>query len=256
MKPSQPQKAVVFTDLDGTLLTHEYSYSEVNATINHLLSLDTSVVFASSKTRKEIEFYTCEMNVHDPFISENGAAIFVPHGYFKSEYSFAKKTPTHDVIELGVPYAELRSKLEKAQQQTSSKVIGFGDLSVKEVAEDTGLPLGLAELAKAREYDEPFRVVEGDEKKLFAALEAQGLRVTKGDRYSHLTGRHSKGTAVELLKRLYFQEFGQVKTFGVGNGPNDFEMLEVVDVPVFVAQTDDIEAIWKKILADIMNLNF
>jgi predicted mannosyl-3-phosphoglycerate phosphatase (HAD superfamily) len=60
------------------------------------------------------------------------------------------------------------------------------------------------------------------------------LHCTEGGRYFHLTGNTDKGKAIAVLKSLYCQMFGRVETFGVGNGPNDFPMLKIVDKPFFI----------------------
>jgi predicted mannosyl-3-phosphoglycerate phosphatase (HAD superfamily) len=96
------------------------------------------------------------------------------------------------------------------------------------------LPLNLAKLAQKREHDEPFRIVEGNKSHILKAIKNHGLHCTEGGRYFHLTGNNDKGKAIIVLKNLYFQMFGKVETYGVGDAPNDFPMLNVVDRPFFI----------------------
>ncbi|MGF3522296.1 MAG: HAD-IIB family hydrolase [Candidatus Bathyarchaeia archaeon] len=248
-------KTVVFTDLDGTVLDEKYSFSEVKPVIDQLTSQNVAVVICSSKTRKEIEFYRQVLNLSDPFISENGGAVFVPKGYFKGADVFNKKTEEYDIIEFGVPYVELRRKLRNISSRTGCRIIGFGDMSLEEVSRDSGLRVELAALAKQREYDEPFRVAGGDEKKLLKAAEAEDLEVTRGDRYYHLKGKHDKGTAVERLKELYVGRFSQIRTIGVGNSANDLSMLKVVDLPFFREKNELLWELWKKVLKEAADQN-
>jgi phosphoserine phosphatase len=45
--------------------------------------------------------------------------------------------------------------------------------------------------------------------------------------------------------------FGEIVTFGVGDGPNDLEMLKVVDNPFLIseiANENARRAVWRKIL--------
>jgi mannosyl-3-phosphoglycerate phosphatase len=253
---SSAARTVIFTDLDGTLLNEKYSFKYAKPIIAQLMSLNIAVVFCSSKTRSEIEFYRKEININDPFISENGAAIFIPKAYFKPNYAHNRQTEKYNVIELGVAYSELRQRIERIRAKTDCRIVGFGDMSTEEIARDSGLSLELAKLAKMREYDEPLRVVEDNEKQLLEAIREEGLQVTKGDRYYHLSGKHNKGTAVTLLKELYVKSFGQIRTIGVGNSPNDLPMLEVVDIPVLREKTERIDKTWKRILSNTINLNF
>jgi mannosyl-3-phosphoglycerate phosphatase len=69
------------------------------------------------------------------------------------------------------------------KNQTGTEIVGFGDLTVEQVAEDTGLPVDLAALAKKREYSEPFKILKGDEAQVLKALESSGLSYTRGGRY-------------------------------------------------------------------------
>lgn len=245
-------KIVVFTDLDGTVLDEKYSFQDVEPIITHLLSLNVAVVLCSSKTRTEIEFYRKMLNISDPFISENGGAIFTPKNYFEVA-NFDKQTKEYDIIELGIPYAELRKKLQNIRAKTGCKLIGFGDMSAEEVAKDSGLSVELAGWAKQREYGEPFRVLDCNEKKLCAAAKDEGLFITKGDRYYHLKGENDKGAAVKRLNEVYEKNFGQTQTIGVGNSANDLPMLDVVDAPFFREKDEPVDVPWKKILAKIVN---
>jgi len=247
-------KIVTFTDLDGTLLDEKYSYQNVKPVIDQLLILNAAIVFCSSKTRAEIEFYRKKMRINDPFISENGSAIFIPREYFRFKYTYTRQTSDYDVIELGAAYAIVREKLELAKKKSAAKIIGFGDMTEEEIAEDSGLPLEMARLAKRREYDEPFRIVEGSEKEILDTIIKEGCRYTKGERYFHMLGKTDKGKAAAILKGLYVKRFRKLITYGIGDSPNDLPMLEVVDIPIFVKETSREyrrEALWKGLLNQI-----
>jgi mannosyl-3-phosphoglycerate phosphatase len=229
-------KSVVFADLDGTFLNDKYDCSETKPIVNQLSALGSSVVFCSSKTRNEIEFYRATVGINEPFIAENGGAIFIPKNYFPLNYN-CTKTTQYNVIRLGVSYCALRQKLAKIKAMTDARIVGFGDMSREELAYDTGLPLHLAHLARKREHDEPFRIIEGNKTHILNAIKHEGLHCTQGGRYFHLTGNTDKGKAITVLKNLYSQTFGRIETFAVGDGPNDLPMLRAVDKPFFINKT-------------------
>lgn len=231
-------KTVIFSDLDGTFLDDSYSYDKTKPIVNQLNALGGSVVFCSSKTRTEIEFYRKTTDNNEPFISENGSAIFIPKNYFIPDYAYTDKTPLYNIIRLGPSYDILRQKLALVKEHTAAKIVGFGDMTLSELAKDTGLPLNLARLAHKREHDEPFRILEGNKKHVIEAIKDQGLNCTEGGRYLHLTGGTDKGRAVNILKGLYYRSFGQIQTYAVGDGPNDGSMLKAVDKPFFIASKD------------------
>ena len=227
---------MIFADLDGTFLDEQYGYEHTKPIVDQLRALGGSIVFSSSKTREEIEFYRKSVGVNEPFIAENGGAVFIPKDYFPFGYA-CSKTRHYDVMRLGACYQTLRKKLAAISEKTAAKIVGFGDMTLEELAYDTGLPLDLARLAANREHDEPFRIVEGSKMRVLRAIRHEGLKCTEGGRYLHLTGDSDKGKAVEALKGLYCQMFGHVETFGVGDGSNDVPMLRAVDKPFFIRKT-------------------
>jgi len=246
-------KHVVFADLDGTLLDDNYSYGETKPIVDQLNALGCSIVFCSSKTRTEIEHYRKATGNNEPFISENGAAIFIPKNYFNFLFG-CKVTSDYHVIRLAASYKTLRAKLRLIKEKTASQIVGFGDMTLAELAYDTGLPIDLAKLAKKREHGEPFRILEGNRMHIFSAIKHEGLFLTRGGRYFHLSDGCDKGKAVTVLKTLYSKMFENVLTYAVGDSPNDVPMLKMVDNPFFIRKnpTSRINA-WTGILGHLKN---
>lgn len=244
---SSKQKIVVFSDLDGTLIDAAYESAETEPILRSLLELDVSVVLASSKTRAEIRYYHKKWGLTDPYIAENGSIITIPAGYFKTAPENSTSVQGEDIIELGAPYQLVRERLACVKNQTDAEIVGFGDLTVAEVAEDTGLPLDLAALAKKREYSEPFKILKGDTGQVLQALQAAGLCCTRGGRYLTALGCVDKGKAVQVLKGLYQEQFGKVFTIGVGDGENDLTMLDAVEKPFFIKKPSMVKSAWQEI---------
>jgi mannosyl-3-phosphoglycerate phosphatase len=248
---SETVKIIIFTDIDGTLLDKEYRFQDVQPIIKKLQSVNIPIILCSSKTRSEIEYYRSKLDIKEPFISENGAAIFIPKGYFQSKHNCTKSNEDYDIVELGLPYEVIRQKLEGIQK-TACTVIGFGDMTAEEVSKDCGLPLALARMAKQREYSEPVKIQGCNESFFLQLIEKEGLHHCKGDRYHHLIGNHDKGKAVSLLKQFYVKEYGFLKTVGVGNGENDLPMLQSVDEPFFITETQNLGVAWMQIAKSII----
>jgi mannosyl-3-phosphoglycerate phosphatase len=238
----------VFADLDGTILDAHYDFNQTQPIIRKLIALDASIVLASSKTRSEVEFYRKHLGIKDPFIVENGSAIYIPKKYFKTTFTYSKQHRQYYVIEIGTPYSVIREKIESIRKETRATIIGFGDLTAQEVAKDTGLSIELAQLAKTREYDEPFRIIEGSEKAVIETIEREGLCCTLGGRYFHALGDADKGKATDLLKQLYHQEFQKTVTIGIGDSPNDFPMLAKVVKSFIITANKSAALCWHEIL--------
>ena len=237
MKP-QP---IIFTDLDGTLLDyHTYSFAPALPALEFIKDKNIPLIICSSKTRAEIEQWREELDNDHPFISENGGGIFIPRAYFSDNDLNAlaqrqEQTDAYTVLILGTPYATLRRALEELREDDFT-IKGFGDMNAAEVAQITELSLEDAELAKRREFDEPF-VFSGEATRiesLVVAIAAKGLRCVAGGRLFHVTGDNDKGRAVTILTELYRKKFGEITTVALGDSPNDFPMLEHVDHPILV----------------------
>jgi mannosyl-3-phosphoglycerate phosphatase len=86
---------LIFADLDGTLLNDDdFSYDEAKAALGRIRRQQIPLIFTTRKTRLEIERLQAAMEMPEPFIAGNGAAIFFPDGYrnFKIDAGF-RHTP-------------------------------------------------------------------------------------------------------------------------------------------------------------------
>lgn len=235
----QNEKTIIYTDLDGTFLDEKnYSFRESLPALRAAQARDIPVIFCSSKTRAEIEHLRRAVKARDPFIVENGGAIYVPKGYFPFTIEDSMSRNDYDVIELGESYPRLVDlfRLLRAGPPNLS-IVGFSDLTTKELALECRMTLDAAERAKAREYTEPFRFFEIALDKVEIFLERirqAGKQFSVGGRYHHLQGNYDKGQAVEILTRLYQRAYGEVVTVGVGDSPNDAPMLAKVAFPIIV----------------------
>jgi mannosyl-3-phosphoglycerate phosphatase family protein len=229
---------IIVTDLDGTLLDHgTYAIEPALRTLDRVKSLGIPLVLCSSKTRAEIEAIRRRIGVGDPFIPENGSAIVAPAGYFERVPPGAVVADDRVTFTLGRPYAEVVAVLKDVAAAEHVRLSAFSDMTVREVAADCGLSLLDAQLAKMRQYDEPFKLVGADpsvRSRFLRALKRRGVRVVSGGRYDHATGETDKGQAVNLLRTLFAERGGPVVMIGLGDGLNDMSLLRAVDHPVIV----------------------
>lgn len=233
------KKLIVFTDLDGTLLSHsDYSFEAALPALQLIKEKNIPLVICSSKTQKEIEHYRNRLcNLH-PFVSENGGGIYIPEEYFEfniQELRFKIEEKTgYKAIRLGAKYADLRRVLKELQAE-GFNIKGFGDMSVDEISALTKLNSEEAEMAKEREFDEPFifKGQEGGVTQVLVEIQKRGFNYTQGQFY-HILGNSDKGKAVSILIDLFKKQYHEIVTVAFGDSPNDLPMLERVDYPVLV----------------------
>ncbi|MEA1925218.1 MAG: HAD-IIB family hydrolase [Candidatus Altiarchaeota archaeon] len=226
---------IVYSDLDGTLLDEGYSFCDALPALKELKEKSIPLIFCTSKTRAEIEYFREELGIEAPFISENGGAIFIPEGFF-NELEYDKVIDGYRVIELGTGYKEIRHVLSEVRKMVECGIRGFGDLGVEELVKVSGLDRRSAELSMMREYDEPFmmKCSQENEKRFISLVEERGLGYTRGGLFHHLMGDNDKGRAVNILTETFRRNgFGGLAV-GLGDSCNDFPMLVNVDVPVLV----------------------
>lgn len=230
-------RRVVFTDLDGTLLHPiSFSYTAALDSVRMLQEAGTPIIFCSAKTRREQEIYREELGIKDPFIVENGTAIIIPKEYFRFSFSFSRMLDDYYIIELGIPYQQVRDKLKSLYDECEAEITCFGDLSLEQLAQLTGLNLRMAELTKQRDYSETL-VIQGDKKQIKSALnsiEKTGLSYTFGGKFYEVYQGGDKGKAVKVLIELFKLNFGGITSVGIGDNASDEQMLAAVELPILV----------------------
>ncbi len=233
-------KPIVFTDLDGSLLDHEtYSFKASKPALELICKMQIPLIFATSKTRPEVEQLQMDMGISEPFIVENGAAVYFPNGYRRINIKEGVRQSAYMVIRLGEEYAEIRKFVESVKERF--KIRGFGDMSPEEIASLAGLSVTQAIQAKTREFTEPF-VIEDMSVLLDLedAAKTRGLKIAQGGRFSHLMGEgQDKGRAVEIVTAIISENMNdKVISIGIGDSANDIPMLKCVDIPVLIPHPD------------------
>jgi mannosyl-3-phosphoglycerate phosphatase len=241
----QNAKTIIYTDLDGTFLDEKnYSFRESLPALRAAQESGIPVVFCSSKTRAEIEHIRKATEAKDPFIVENGGAIYVPEGYFPFPIEGSASRASYAVIEVGEPYSKLVDLFRMLRTDFPGRgIVGFSDMTVKELAHECAMTLVEAQRAKDRGYSEPFRFTDSAQAAIQGFLQriiGGGLQFSVGGRYYHLHGNYDKGMSVKFLNEMFFRAHGPITTVGIGDSPNDEPMLSSVELPIIVKRPSGI----------------
>jgi len=223
-------RPIIFTDLDGTLLDHHsYRYDEAARALDFVKAKNIPLIINSSKTFAEILPLQRQLGICQPFIAENGAAV-----YFPEQRGSETAWRSHAFAE---SRERVLSVLEELRGQ-GYRFKGFADGGPQEIAAMTGLSPTEAELAGQREFSEPLQWLgsEAEKQRFLAALKTQGLQAMQGGRFLTVCGDQpfDKGRALQwYCDRLEAPSEGWL-VIALGDSPNDFPMLGVADVAVLV----------------------
>ncbi|MDO6737875.1 mannosyl-3-phosphoglycerate phosphatase [Wenyingzhuangia sp. 2_MG-2023] len=229
-------KKIVFTDLDGTFLNHDnYSFAESKEALQKLFDQKIPLVFTTSKTKIEVELLQKQVGIKEPFIVENGAALFIPKNYQGLDFSFLDEIEDYWVFQLGISYKLVVDFYNTYKDEFG--MFGFSEMTVEDAAEHTGLPLKDAKRSKERGFTEPFLLNDASRYEELQKLAlSNGINITKGGRFYHLIGNNQdKGKAVAKCIKLFENSFHtKLTSIGLGDGQNDIPLLENVDIPIAI----------------------
>ncbi|KAB2879853.1 HAD-IIB family hydrolase [bacterium] len=231
---------VIFTDLDGTLLNYyDYSYRDALPIIARIREQSIPLIICTSKTRHEVLDFRKELNIEDPFITENGGGIFFQKNHEHEVFNESDYYEGYRLIRLGKYYSEIRAFFIELKK--SFAITGFGDMGVSAIQNLTGLSMDQATKAKRREFTEPFIFESEQDVFLVDQMARQkGFKVVQGGRFYHLIGsEQDKSVAVERVIQIYENMFqSKIISIGAGDSMNDYGMLKVVQYPVFIPHPD------------------
>jgi mannosyl-3-phosphoglycerate phosphatase len=233
---------VLISHLDDAPLEAFASPGElVGPAFRELREREIPVVLSSSKTFDETVALQRSLGISDPFIVENGGAVYFRKGYFAATDVPCVARGDYQRVSLGIPYGEVTLFLALIKKLVSGEIVGFSDMSEAELVAATGLSRAAAHRAMQREFDEPFKIGKHPKtvlERIDRTLRGSGFCVTRGRTFYHLLGGSDPGRAVALVRRLYQECYGLVSLAGFGSSATDLPMLEQVDRPTILAKPE------------------
>lgn len=235
---------IVFTDLDGSLLDHySYSFAAAQGTLTRLEQNGVAVIPNTSKTLAELFELRTALKNHGPFCVENGAAVYIPAGYFDSQ-------PQHtDIVNhrgqsfwqytAAQPREHWQQLLDQIESQFAEQFETFAQLGIDGIEATTGLSRAQATLANQRQFSEPVHWRGDDKQKIqfFDTLTSLGAQVLAGGRFLHVMDPgSSKANALQWLSQCYreYGKYDNYRSIAIGDSHNDISMLEAADIAAII----------------------
>lgn len=235
---SAPRRIVVFSDPDALREDGVDGWATAREVLGALNAERVAVVLWGNETRSEMELIQNDLNLHHPFISENGGGLFVHHGYFRERPAAGRDTANYQVFDFGRPYYQVAEALHEVARKVGADVVGFSRMSIYDVAQECDISLSQARLAKLREYDEPFRIIDSEAatySRICSALRRLSLRCFTHESLHHATGVADKTRSVRTLAAFYRHvSVGSVVTVGLAKERSETCLLKAVDIPIVV----------------------
>ncbi len=213
----------VVSDVDGTLMDHSYDLTPAKETIKLLQELSIPVILCTSKTAAEVKVIRKQLNLTDPYIVENGGAI----------YGESLIKVCGEII-LGEKYEKLENILNIISNEINYDLIPLNNISDLEATKLTGLKGDSLDLMRDRHWSMPFlNPPENKEEEIHFLCKRFNVEIFRGNRMSHMLSINSnKGKAINALKE--YANNPNIKIIGLGDSQNDLPLLLNSDYKIVI----------------------
>jgi len=240
---SGQKQLLVVTDLDASLLDHEYSWSSAKPALAKLKSMGVPLVLNSSKTVAEMQNLADDLAIRSLIVAENGGLLAVNTNLGLVPESGTSRRSGDYLIEInGLSRDFILSHAHALRVEAGYRFSGFGDWSAEGIAERTGLSVESAQRSKERFATEPILWDDTDQRlaQFETELSKKQIRILRGGRFLHLMGLADKADGSAAALKLFQKAQPAVDwlVVALGDSANDRAMLEAADIAVVIPHED------------------
>ena len=237
-KESTLIKAIIFTDLDESLLKDNKYYAVIlDKFIKKIVLKKYLIIVITSKTFDEVKALYKNNNISFSFSSENGASFNILNKKFLNKYSFKRI-----INKNAITVSEIKRRLNSVPTRYQENFKFISDLNIKDQTKITKLEEWQLNDFHNREFSVSLswygnKTIYLKFKKKLKQLK---LKATFGGKIINVSGLHSKLDAVKFYNN-YFSKLYNIrnfKTISIGDSENDIEMLNYSDYSGIVKRED------------------
>jgi mannosyl-3-phosphoglycerate phosphatase len=230
-------RQIIFTAVDGALRDDARGAlgDAAAEALQVLARRGVPLVLATRGTRAQLEPLRRKIEHGHPFLTESGAGLFIPDGYFNLHLPGAVRAGRNFCVPFARSHFEAAAALPEIAEEAGASAVGFSQMSVREVARNSGLSIRDAELFRQREFGEIFFFAgetEAVAQRFSQVALEKGWQVVPGDPLWELRGRlpQSGENAVRYLMVLYRKALhGRQRSIAIGSEASDLYLLSATD---------------------------
>lgn len=224
---------IFFAATEGTLLDPQSkSWRAAEPALEELARRRIPLILLTPGTRAQIEPLRGKLEHAHPFITESGGGLFLADGYFSLHLQGAIRVARYFCVPFGKSHAEAAAALEQIASGVDASVVGYSQMTPREIASNTGMPLREAEAAKQLEFSERFFFAGETEavvSRFTTAARAESWEARPDAPFWEFFSGNDEGRAARHLMGLYRQPRTRLSSVGIGSAARDLSLLAAMD---------------------------
>ena len=175
-----------------------------------------------------------------PFLTESGGGLFIPDGYFNLRLEDATRVGRYFCVPFARAYSEAAAAAREIAAEAGASVVGFSQMSAREIARNSGLSAQEAESCRQREFSEIFFFAGETERatRRFSEIARQKeWEAVTGEPFRELRApiKRNGEVAVQYLMSLYRKALhARQRSVGIGSQAEDLYVLSGTDAAVIL----------------------
>jgi mannosyl-3-phosphoglycerate phosphatase len=238
-------RLIIFTAVDGILdRASGEAWEAASEALHTLARQGVPLVLSTRGTRAQIEPLRRKLEHAHPFLTESGAGLFIPDGYFNLRLEGATRVGRNFCVPFARSHAEAAAALREIAAEAGATVVDFSQMSLRDIARNSGLPPREAELYRQREFGEIFFIAgetEETRRRFSDVAREKGWEALPGDPLWELRGplkQHGEN-AVRYLMALYRKAVhGRLRSIGIGSDAGDLHLLSATDTALVLPRRE------------------